>query len=463
MQHSVWAAEIRMKLVADKFKKIDQAFDYSDPENHNNSMMTLKTISSGGEKLIVARRYILGDNMDYYIDFITPMDTLEMKNNAVQTGEHGRVEVYLNKEYITRDNFGFENGPRRGGFAGKIANHPALLDISHYYERKKLERDLDHFTKSAYKKKIMESVVIELVAGDPFIETVQFVEGLVIKGGGTIFNALPKQAKSFVCMIIAVSVDSGVSEIWKVKQGNVLYINLERSASSMVKRLAGVNTALGLDPMRPLRFMNVRGTPLIDIMDSIKYQIEKEDIKLIIVDSISRAGMGSLVDDRPAVKITDALNNLVEESDRSWVGVAHRAWSNEHVFGSVQFLAACDVMVDVEASHNEQKNELGVKLSVTGQNDLPPSKPSVIALGFDSMGLNSARRATEEEFPELQDEKDNIRDRIWNHLRINGKQTTTEIAKDLGEISNSVYKRLIDMEKKNDVSRQGKHWELRSR
>ena len=195
MQHSVWAAEIRMKLVADKFKKIDQAFDYSDPANHN-SIMTLKTISSGGEKLIVARRYILGDNMDYYIDFITPMDTLEMKNNAVQTGEHGRVEIYLNKEYITRDNFGFENGPRRGGFAGKIAKNPALLDISDYYDRAKLETDLDHFTKSAYKKKIMESVVIELVAGDPFIETVQFVEGLVIKGGGTIFNALPKQAKS---------------------------------------------------------------------------------------------------------------------------------------------------------------------------------------------------------------------------------------------------------------------------
>jgi hypothetical protein len=462
MQHSVWAAENRMKLVADKFKQIEQAFDYTDPANHN-SMMTLKTISSEGEKLIVARRYILGDNMDYYIDFITPMDTLEMKNNAVQTGEHGRVEVYLNKEYITRDNFGFENGPRRGGFAGKIAKNPALLDISEYYDRAKLETDLDYFTKSAYKKKIMESVVIELVAGDPFIETVQFVEGLVIKGGGTIFNALPKQAKSFVCMIIAVSVDAGISQIWKVEQGNVLYINLERSASSMVKRLAGVNTALGLDPMRPLRFMNVRGTPLIDIMDSIKYQIEKEDIKLIIVDSISRAGMGSLVDDRPAVKITDALNNLVEESDRSWVGVAHRAWSNEHVFGSVQFLAACDLMVDVEASHNPEKGELGVKLSVTGQNDLPPSKPSVIALGFDSMGLNSARRASEEEFPDLQDEKDNMRDRIWNYLQVKGKQTTAQIANDLGEVKDSVYKTLKRMEKKNEVTKQGEYWGLKNR
>ena len=461
MQHSVWAAENRMKLVADDikiFEPIEQAFDYTDPATHNGTI-NLKTIDFEGKKYIVSRRYILGDQRDYYLDFIAPFDNMRPE----RTGIHGEVELHLNKRLLTRDNFNFDKDPQRGHFAGAANKRTIFKNISDYYDREKLEIDLQKFTKEAYEKKVMESVVIELVAGDPFIETVQFVEGLVIKGGGTIFNALPKQAKSFVCMIIAVSVDAGVSQIWKVEQGNVLYINLERSASSMVKRLAGINTALGLDPMRSLRFMNVRGTPLIDIMDSIKYQIEKEDIKLIIVDSISRAGMGSLVDDRPAVKITDALNNLVEESDRSWVGVAHRAWSNEHVFGSVQFLAACDVMVDVEAAHNQQKNELGVKLSVTGQNDLPPSKPSVIALGFDSMGLNSARRATEEEFPELQDEKDNIRDRIWNHLRINGKQTTAQIAQSLGEISNSVYKRLIDMEKKNHVSRQGKYWELESR
>jgi len=461
MQHCVWALEIRMKLVADDrkiFEPIEQAFDYTDPANHNGTMR-LKTISSEGKKYIVSRRYILGDNRDYYLDFIAPFDNLRSE----RTGIHGEVEVHLNKRLLTRDNFNFDKDVQRGHLAGAANKRTIFKNISDYYDREKLTVDLQEFTKEAYEKKVRESVVIELVAGDPFLETNQLVDGLVIKGGGTIFNALPKQAKSFVCMIIAVSVDAGVSQIWQVEQGNVLYINLERSASSMIKRLAGVNTALGLDPMRPLRFMNVRGTPLIDIMDSIKYQIEKEDIQLIIVDSISRAGMGSLVDDRPAVKITDALNNLVEESDRSWVGIAHRAWSNEHVFGSVQFLAACDLMIDIEASHNEEKNELGVKVSVTGQNDLPPSKPSFIALGFDSMGLNSARRATEEEFPDLMDERDNIRDRIWNYLRVKGKQTTTQIANDLGEVRDSVYKTLKRMEKKNEVSKQGEYWGLKNR
>jgi len=63
-------------------------------------------------------------------------------------------------------------------------------------------------------------------------------------------------------MAMAVSVDAGCSEIWNVEQANSLYINLERSERSMVKRLGGINTALGLDPARSLPFLNVRGQTL---------------------------------------------------------------------------------------------------------------------------------------------------------------------------------------------------------
>jgi len=79
------------------------------------------------------------------------------------------------------------------------------------------------------------------------------------------------------------------------------------------------------------------------------------------------------------------------------------------------------------------------------------------------MGLNSARRATEEEFPDLQDEKDNIRDRVWNYLQVKGKQTTAQVANDLGEVKDSVYKTLKRMEKKNEVTKQGEYWGLRNR
>ena len=72
MQHSVWVAEIRMKLVADDikiFEPIEQAFDYTDPAMHNGTI-NLKTIDFEGKKYIVSRRYILGDDRDYYLDLL---------------------------------------------------------------------------------------------------------------------------------------------------------------------------------------------------------------------------------------------------------------------------------------------------------------------------------------------------------------------------------------------------------
>ena len=264
-----------MILVAEEniFEPIEQAFDYTDPATHNGTIK-LKTISSEGKKYIVSSRYILGDHRDYYLDFIAPSASLRTE----KTGEHGELKLYLNKRLVTRDNFNFEKGGQRQSFAGMANKRTIFQDISDYYNREKLEEDLETFTEEAYEKKVKETVFVKSVPGDPFIETAQFVEGLIIKGGGTILNALPKQAKSFICMILGVSVDSGVSEIWKVEQGNVLYINLERSESSMRRRLGGVNTSLGLDYNRPLRFLNVRGRSLEDIRDSVKKIVEKEDI-----------------------------------------------------------------------------------------------------------------------------------------------------------------------------------------
>ena len=208
----------------------------------------------------------------------------------------------------------------------------------------------------------------------------------------------------------------------------------------MYRRLAGVNTALGLDPYRKLRFANVRGRSLLDIMDSLRFVIEKENIELIVVDSISRAGMGSLTEDGPALKITDELNSLVEETDRAWLGIAHRGWSNEHVFGSIHFLSACDVMVDIKSAHNKATKELGVQLSVSGNNDLPPSDPSIIGLSFDPQGVTQMSKATLDDFPELKDESGTNKERILTFLeKDNGSYAPLEIARRADISENSIY------------------------
>ena len=198
--------------------------------------------------------------------------------------------------------------------------------------------------------------------------------------------------------------------------------------------------ALGLDPYRKVRFANVRGRSLLDIMDSLRFVIEKENIELIVVDSISRAGMGSLTEDGPALKITDELNSLVEETDRAWLGIAHRGWSNEHVFGSIHFLSACDVMVDIKSAHNKATKELGVQLSVSGNNDLPPSDPSIIGLSFDPQGVTQMSKATLDDFPELKDESGTNKERILTFLeKDNGSYAPLEIARRADISENSIY------------------------
>lgn len=345
-----------------------------------------------------------------------------------RTGIHGRLEIYLNNSLIGYDNFNFEKENQRNTFAGHIFKSRQAQALSPVYDRESLQTDLTTFTFDAYDVKITHGIQSDLVYGDPTQELSEFIKKYVVKGGGTIINALPKQGKSYISMAMAVSVDAGLSRLWDVQQGNALYINLERSASSMIRRLGGVNTALGLDYERPLRFMNVRGRSLLEIIENVKRQIETHDIQLIVVDSISRAGMGSLIEDRPAMKITDELNGLVEETDKSWIGIAHRAWSNEHVFGSVHFLAACDVMIDLEKSYNTTTREMGVKLTVSGENDLGPSSPEIIGVQFDAMGVTAMRKATIEDFPDLDDKEADLKDQIIGWLRNKPPQEIKNIA-----------------------------------
>jgi KaiC/GvpD/RAD55 family RecA-like ATPase len=323
------------------------------------------------------------------------------------TGLHGIIEVYLDSTQVAWDNINYTKATQRKAVAGDAYSDGDLDFVAKFYPRKHMHKDLAVFAKKAYPI-YLGKVEVDMVYGDPMLEIREYIKGLIPMGTGVIVNSRPGMGKSWIVMLIAVTVDSGSTTLWNAEQGNVLYINLERSESSMRRRLGGVNTSLGLDYNRPLRFLNVRGRSLVDIRDSVKKIVEKEDIKLIVVDSISRAGMGSLIEDNVAMRITDLLNNLVEETDRAWLGIAHRGHTNQNVFGSIHFIAAADVVVKLESARNLSK-QLGIKLTVEKQNDLPPTMPTLVGLSFDSMGINNVWRPYEYEFPDLIEEDESTK------------------------------------------------------
>ena len=152
----------------------------------------------------------------------------------------------------------------------------------------------------------------------------------------------------------------------------------------------------------------------------------------------------------------------MEETYRAWLGIAHRGWSNEHVFGSIHFLSACDVMVDIKSAHNKATKELGVQLSVSGNNDLPPSDPSIIGLSFDPQGIRAMSKATLDDFPELKEENQSNKERILTFLKDNGGvHSQIEIAEETSVPENSVYGEIKRMEKAGIVEKVNKKVRLK--
>ena len=319
------------------------------------------------------------------------------------------------------------------------------------YDNDFLKVDLDRFCIQI--EQVWESQFeSELTTGDPTLIQKHRIYPFAVSDGGTIMFARPKSGKSFLALAMAVSIDSNVNKFWQVEKCPVLYVNLERSARSMQQRLGNVNRALGLKPNRPLRFLHARGRSLKDIVNPIKKAMSKHNIKYVILDSISRSGMGDLTSNDVANRITDSLNSIIEKGDneRGYLAIAHTSWSEEHVYGSIHFEAAADSICSVKTSKNEY-NELGVQLQVDRGNDVSSGvELPMLKFAFNEFGLSGISSASADDFPDLI--PDTLSERISKYLIRNPDKTPVEISQSL-KINDSSVRGILyrnkDMFKKN--------------
>ena len=319
------------------------------------------------------------------------------------------------------------------------------------YDNDFLKVDMNEFCKQI--EQVWESQFeSELTTGDPTLIQKHRIYPFAVSDGGTIMFARPKSGKSFLALAMAVSIDSNVNKFWQVEKCPVLYVNLERSARSMQQRLGNVNRALGLKPNRPLRFLHARGRSLKDIVNPIKRAMSKHNIKYVILDSISRSGMGDLTSNDVANRITDSLNSIIEKGDneRGYLAIAHTSWSEEHVYGSIHFEAAADSICSVKTSKNEY-NELGVQLQVDRGNDVSSGvELPMLKFAFNEFGLSGISSASADDFPDLI--PDTLSERISKYLIRNPDKTPVEISQSL-KINDSSVRGILyrnkDMFKKN--------------
>jgi hypothetical protein len=251
-------------------------------------------------------------------------------------------------------------------------------------------------------------------------------------GSGVIMFAPPDSGKTWLAMTLAVSVNSGINQVWLVKAAKVLFVNLERDQRSAEHRLALINRALGLAEDTPLLMLNAKGATLMSLVPAIKATMAEHGAEVLFLDSISRTGGGTLVGDEVANGVMDTLNALCP----TWCAIAHSPRDDSsHVYGSVMFDGAADVIMQVTA---EQRGlVLGTALRVTKANDIQKPPLQMLAWHFGEEAgdtvLQQIRQASKDEFPEASHgERFTIHDACTLYLKENSQGTASEIAEVYG-------------------------------
>ena len=344
-----------------------------------------------------------------------------------RTGVHAKVGLFLSNRLLGANNFNVERSDERIRLANQAHEGLPTVDQADY-PKLHLRHDLDIFCLTLWQQ-YLEPLIATPVNGDSTSHPVEYLaEPFVIAGGGTIMFAPPGAGKSCTALLMAVSMDAGVSVLWPSKQKRVLFVNLERSALSVQRRLGCVNTALGLDPARPLLIQNARGKSLQDVRDITERSIQEHHVDVVVLDSISRAGMGDLNENRPVNAIIDTLNGLAD----TWLALAHTPRADaSHAYGGIHFDAGADIMLQLLSS--VAATSLGIGLRVTKANDIPKPPMKVYKYEFDDYGLTSAYPAHLADYPALAEGIQlGLADEMHAYLtNETGQATASQIAQEL--------------------------------
>ena len=366
------------------------------------------------------------------------------------TGIHGKVVVGIDKRMLKHTVMNLDRDEDRVRFI----NHAFTMlppVVRETLDKGELMHTFDLLCFNGYKEYVGYQRPAFLVPLSDRTPPAFLLDPFLIRGGGTILFGPPGKGKSYVAMTLALAVDAGLTNLFNVQQGRVLFVNLERSAESLQRRLLNINLALGIDETYPLLTLNARGKTLDDVIESIDESIKEHDVRLVILDSISRAGFGDLNDNRPVNKIIDTLNNTCE----TWLGLAHAPRGDAtHVYGSVHFDAGADIVIQQVSEARERS--LGIGLNITKANDVGKKPMMVLGYEFDDIGLTKIWFPNATEFPELMLSKQTTTaEEIFDYLNEVDRATAGEIAATLGK-SRSMISSILNNDDRYEATQRGR-------
>ena len=366
------------------------------------------------------------------------------------TGVHARLAVGLNDETLAFTVCNIERNEERTRLSNSAHKFLGMSeeDANSIISKGELLFKLNSFCNKVWDK-YLSIQTPEVIEGTTDLSSVLYaLKPHVIEGGGTIMYGKPGKGKSFTGMMMALAVNYGTNHYWETEKAKAVYINLERPARTMPPRIGAVASALGLDSNSNLVVMNNRGQGLGDIHDALEDYIANNDVKFVVLDSISRSGAGDMKEDRVATRTIDMLNDL----GVSWVAIAHTPKYDDKVYyGSGMYEAGADVMLRHSSVRIDGTGSLAVLLEVTKANDMPVPKPMGLHYSFNENGLSGIRFATKDEVSDLVSKEVYLRDSIREYLGETGKSSATELASKLNKERAEVTEALRQLFKAGEI------------
>ena len=318
-----------------------------------------------------------------------------------RTGIHARIEVWTNSggqgTRLASDLFNVERQEERARLARMAWKVMPEAVQGLFEEDEHIFRILfDRFCLEAWDC-YLGSLEPSIVEGDITIPPPQFIGPFVINEGGSIIHGQPGAGKSWLLYAILMAIQHGVDHgpMQVREQREVLLINLERSDESVRQRLGAVSRALGLADNAHLHVLNKRGRSLRDVAAAAKRYVDRHGIGVVGLDSISRAGAGTLNSDEAANQIIDTLTWICP----TWIALGHQAKNADGRatnFGSQMFIAGADLVAGMRSEIED--GAINIELEVDKANAYIERKPVRYRLVMDEKGLVAIAHGTAQVF-----------------------------------------------------------------
>ena len=390
------------------------------------------------------------DGVEYHIECSLDTITFLAENiRKTDTGVHAHLEIQFNTKPLAYTVCNIERNGERTSLCNEaykfLGATPA--DAESVIPKGRLKEQLNYFCQNVWSSYLEISAPIMVEGTTDTSSVLHALKPHVLEGGGTIMYGKPGRGKSFTAMMMALTVNYSANHYWETSGGKAMYVNLERPERTIPPRVGAVAKALGLNS-NSLTVFNGNGGTLVDYKDVLEEHIKTQGIKFLVLDSVSRAGMGDMKEDKVATSIINTMNKL----NISWLGIAHTPKYDDRVYyGNSQFEAGADVMLRHSSEVIDDKGSIAVLLEVTKCNDMPKPKPMGLHYSFTEHGLDGVRFATPEETKNLMSAEANLFQTIKELMGEIGAMSATTMADKLNTDRSMIINQLKIMIKSGSV------------